>query len=85
MPKKEHESKLNKKKIPSPETPRKGVKKGKGNLSTEFSPIIYQLDFISDLSLIIDSEGVVLASGKPQKLPGAKKDVFINKDIFHVL
>ncbi len=82
MPPKEHERKLNNKKAPSLKRPRKGVKKGKGNLSTEFSPIIYQLDFISDLSLIINSEGVVLASGKPQKLPGAKKDVFINKDIF---
>jgi len=82
MPQKEHESKLNKSKTPSLKPPRKGVKKGSGKLSTEFSPIIYQLDFISDLSLIIDSEGVVIASGKPQKLPGAKKDVFINKDIF---
>ncbi len=82
MPPKEHESKLYNKKAPSLKRLRKGVKKGMGNLSTEFSPIIYQLDFISDLSLIINSEGVVLASGKPQKLPGAKKDVFINKDIF---
>lgn len=81
MPKKKHERLV--KKNTSPSGNRTGKSNGSmENLPPEISPIINQIDALSDLSLIINSEGIVIACGKPQKLPGVKKEIFLNKDIF---
>lgn len=82
MPVKKQQSPINKKS----KSPRKaGVKKGafpKGNEFPGTYPLIDQLDLISDLSFLIDSNGTVIECSKPRNMPGAKKSVFLNKNLF---
>ena len=75
-----------KKKKPAPENKAKAVKKSVSKLSnsypTELSSLVKQLDTLSDLSLITDSEGKIIACGNPERHLKCNKKIFVDKSFF---
>ena len=75
-----------KKKKPAPENKAKAVKKSVSKLSnsypTELSSLVKQLDTLSDLSLITDSEGKIIACGNPERHLKCNKKIFLDKSFF---